>query len=105
MIRSLRPFAAMTLGAAIATAVVIALPDATAQSGSGAAPSTAVPQTATPQTPAPQLVGGLPDFTQLVERVGPAVVNIEADVKPRRASMQMPDDEQIPEIFRRFFGP
>ncbi|WP_345779837.1 DegQ family serine endoprotease [Luteimonas galliterrae] len=100
MIRSLRPFAAMSLGAAIATAVVVALPDATAQQSGAVTPA------ASPQAPAPQLVGGLPDFTQLVERVGPAVVNIEADVKPRRTAMQqMPDDEDIPEIFRRFFGP
>jgi serine protease Do len=100
MIRSLRPFAAMSLGAAIATAVVVALPAATAQQSGAVTPA------ASPQAPAPQLVGGLPDFTQLVERVGPAVVNIEADVKPRRVAMQqMPDDEEIPEIFRRFFGP
>lgn len=103
MIRSLRPFAAMSLGAAIATAVVVALPNATAQSSAAAAQPTAV----TPPS-SPQLVSGLPDFTQLVDQVGPAVVNIEAGVKPRRASMQQQspyDDEDIPEIFRRFFGP
>jgi len=58
-------------------------------------------------TPAPTLVSGLPDFTNLVQRVGPAVVNIRAEVTPRRAArgqQQMPDEEQIPEIFRRFFG-
>src|SRR5687768_18414766 len=95
MVRSLRPLVVISLAAAAATTAVVALPDATAQSS------------AVPQAQAPQLVGGLPDFTQLVERVGPAVVNIEADVKPRRAmaQQQMPDDEEIPEIFRRFFGP
>lgn len=94
MIRSLRPLAVISLAAAVAATAVVALPDATAQSS------------APLQTPSAPLVSGLPDFTQLVERVGPAVVNIEADVKPRRASMQqMPDDEEIPEIFRRFFGP
>lgn len=102
MIRSLRPLAAMTLGAAVATAVVVALPNATAQSSAAAAQPTAV----TPPSP-PQLVSGLPDFTQLVDQVGPAVVNIEAGVKPRRTAMQQSpyDDEDIPEIFRRFFGP
>ncbi|RDY66518.1 DegQ family serine endoprotease [Lysobacter soli] len=58
-------------------------------------------------TPAPPLVSGLPDFTNLVQRVGPAVVNIRAEVTPRRTArgqQQMPDEEQIPEIFRRFFG-
>lgn len=54
--------------------------------------------------PAPSLVTGLPDFTALVQRVGPAVVNIQAEVSPRRAARGMPNEEQIPEIFRRFFG-
>jgi len=59
------------------------------------------------QSSAPQIVTGLPDFTQLVEQVGPGVVNIEAKVGGRQVSrdQQMPDDEDIPEIFRRFFGP
>src|SRR5688500_2636563 len=97
MVRSLRPLVVISLVAAAATTAIVALPDATAQSS------------AVPQAQAPQLVGGLPDFTQLVERVGPAVVNIEADVKPRRGAtaQRVPnlDDEEIPEIFRRFFGP
>ncbi|MEO7938252.1 MAG: DegQ family serine endoprotease [Burkholderiaceae bacterium] len=73
----------------------------------------------TPQqaiAPAPQLVVGLPDFTRLVDEVGPAVVSVMAETggKPQVAvqrrqspaqSPQMPDDEQIPEFFRRFFGP
>jgi len=94
MVHSLRPLIAISLAAAVATTAFVALPDASAQSS------------AVPQVPAAPLVSGLPDFTQLVERVGPAVVNIEADVKPRTArAQQMPDDEEIPEIFRRFFGP
>ena len=46
----------------------------------------------------------LPDFTQLVERYGPAVVNVQAT---GNIESQVPDfDEQdVPEIFRRFFGP
>jgi serine protease Do len=62
--------------------------------------------------PAPQLVVGLPDFTHLVEEVGPGVVSVEAEIgsKPKVAQQggqtpQMPDDAQIPEFFRRFFGP
>ncbi len=60
-----------------------------------------------PNTP---LVSGLPDFTQLVERVGPAVVNIEATGSGRsmptaRGGDEAPDDEEMPEFFRRFFGP
>ena len=57
-------------------------------------------------TPAPQLVAGLPDFTHLVEEVGPAVVNVEAQVGARRTAQQQgPGEDEIPEIFRRFFGP
>lgn len=75
---------------------------------------TAAPQGASPaavssiaQSSAPQIVTGLPDFTQLVEQVGPGVVNIEAKVGARQASreQQMPDEDDMPEIFRRFFGP
>lgn len=62
----------------------------------------AVAATAAPAAP---LVTGLPDFTALVERVTPGVVNIEARIGARTAARGMPDDEEIPEIFRRFFGP
>jgi serine protease Do len=49
----------------------------------------------------------LPDFTRLVERNGPAVVNIQATVSPAAARTQAPDadDQDVPDIFRRFFGP
>jgi len=90
-----------------AAATAIALPVATAQSAADAA---APAQSAAPatQVPAAPLVTGLPDFTRLVEQVGPAVVNIETVIGARTAQRgQGPslDDEQIPEIFRRFFGP
>jgi serine protease Do len=54
--------------------------------------------------PAPQM-RGLPDFTELVELVGPSVVNIRTLEKARPsagASGQM--DEDMQEFFRRFFG-
>jgi serine protease Do len=86
-----RSLALVAITMAATTAVV--LPAATAQ-----APS-----------PAPQLVVGLPDFTHLVEQVGPGVVNIEAIVGAKasrqQARTQMPDEDDLPEIFRRFFGP
>lgn len=47
----------------------------------------------------------LPDFTDLVDRVGPAVVNIRTT--ERQKQMQQgggPDDEEMQEFFRRFFG-
>ncbi|HEY1035075.1 MAG TPA: DegQ family serine endoprotease [Pseudoxanthomonas sp.] len=55
------------------------------------------------QSAAPQLVTGLPDFTQLVEQVGPGVVNVEAKIGTR-ASAQA-DEGDIPEIFRRMLPP
>lgn len=85
----------------LVAAIAAALPVACAQQP--AAPIAQPPAV----TPAPPLVSGLPDFTNLVQRVGPAVVNIRAEATPRRTArgqQQMPDEEQIPEIFRRFFG-
>ena len=66
----------------------------------------------TVQAPAPELVAGLPDFTRLVDQVGPAVVSVQAEIgtkaqaaAPQRGQQEMPDDEEVPEFFRRFFGP
>src|SRR5690606_33779217 len=56
-------------------------------------------------SPAPQLVAGLPDFTRLVEEVKPAVANVEAQISTgSRNRGQIMDEDDIPEIFRRFFG-
>ena len=84
-----RALALVAVTAAATTAVV--LPAATAQSPS----------------PAPQMVVGLPDFTNLVQQVGPGVVNVEAEVGPRQSAAHggQGEDDQIPEIFKRFFGP
>ncbi len=51
-------------------------------------------------------VAGLPDFTDLVERTGPAVVNIRTTEKVKAGQGSMPggDDEEMQEFFRRFFG-
>jgi len=74
-------------------------------------PAPAAPAAATvpavTQSSAPQLVSGLPDFTNLVEQVGPGVVNIEAQIGSRRtadAGEAMGEDE-IPEFFRRMLPP
>ncbi|MEL1264885.1 DegQ family serine endoprotease [Pseudoxanthomonas putridarboris] len=75
---------------------------ACAQQSDAPAPAVA-PTPAVAQSPAPQLVAGLPDFTQLVEQVGPGVVNVEATIGSRRTAQA--DDEQIPEIFRRMLPP
>lgn len=68
--------------------------------------SAATAQSPTPSAPPAQIVAGLPDFTRLVEQVGPAVVSVEAETGRRGERMaQLPDDAEVPEIFRRFFGP
>ena len=47
--------------------------------------------------------GGLPDFTELVEKVGPAVVNIRTTERVRSPrGGAAPDDEDMLEFFRRF---
>ena len=50
-------------------------------------------------TSAPVEVRGLPDFTVLVDQVGPAVVNIRTIERVRRSGS--PED-QMQEFFRRF---
>ena len=87
-----RALALVAVTAAATTGIV--LPVATAQSPSA--------------SPAPQMVVGLPDFTNLVDQVGPGVVNIKAQIgggQNAQANAQAPDEDDIPEFFRRFFGP
>lgn len=56
------------------------------------------------QSPTANLVRGLPDFTELVEKVGPAVVNIRTVDRVRRGNSSDSVDEDAQEFFRRFFG-
>jgi serine protease Do len=53
-----------------------------------------------------QAVRGLPDFTELVDQVGPAVVNIRTLERARTGGAAAPGamDEEMQEFFRRFFG-
>lgn len=53
------------------------------------------------QSPAP-VVKGLPDFTELVELVGPSVVNIRTLERVRQTPTGGAADEQMLEFFRRF---
>ncbi len=80
---------------------------ACAQSPSPTAPAAQV--AAAPRAPAAPLVSGLPDFTNLVEQVGPGVVNIETTIvrsnRQARGAGPGPGDDEMPEFFRRFFGP
>src|ERR1044071_3297109 len=74
---------------------------ASASSSSTAAPVTLASNNDTSTRPATRLVTGLPDFSGLVERYGPAVVNVAVIEK------QAPDavagrDQQLPDFLRRF---
>ena len=56
-----------------------------------------------PLTPAIAQVRALPDFTDLVEQVGPSVVNIRTLEKvAERSGSVDPDEEQMLEFFKRF---
>jgi len=98
----------LVAGAALLTsvglvAVLTSHHDATAQSSSATLSTTAAAAQAATGAP---LVRGLPDFADLVEQVGPAVVNIRTSTKvstAARAQEGTPDAE-MQEFFRRFFG-
>lgn len=98
-----------TLALVSATAVATAAATTVLPIGAGQPSTPATVATASAQAIEAPLVTGLPDFTQLVERVGPAVVNIEATGSqpryPMVRGMPMPDDGDVPEFFRRYFGP
>jgi serine protease Do len=52
-------------------------------------------------------VAGLPDFADLAEKTGPAVVNIRTTERTRGGQGGLPggmEDEEMQEFFRRFFG-
>ena len=59
-----------------------------------------------PVEPALAQARALPDFTDLVEQVGPSVVNIRTleKVAARSGASGSPSDEEMQELFRRFFG-
>ncbi len=62
-------------------------------------------QVALVQPAAAQIVKGLPDFTELVEQVGPSVVNIRTLEKAAtREGQGNEPDAEMQEFFRRFFG-
>ncbi len=44
------------------------------------------------------------DFSDLVEKNAPAVVNISASTKAKKRNLSLQQQQQIPDIFKRFFG-
>jgi serine protease Do len=65
--------------------------------------SVLVPLPALAQAAAAPLVTGLPDFTNLIDKVGPAVVNIRTTEKVQRRQ-QGGDESAMEELLRRFYG-
>jgi serine protease Do len=64
--------------------------------------SPTVAQAAAPTVAA--AVAGLPDFADMVDKVGPAVVNIRTTERVRQGQGQGQGDEEMQEFLRRFFG-
>ncbi|WP_246797130.1 DegQ family serine endoprotease [Burkholderia perseverans] len=101
---TLRPWMA---AAALTACLPVASPAAqTAAPVQGASAPVTVP-VAPPSAPAAR--AALPDFADLVEKAGPAVVNIRTTATvpadPRGGAFpQGPDDGDMSEFFRRFFG-
>ncbi len=96
-LRSARRAASMAVLAVFLTACS---GDSTAQQKAVPSPQASVPVTPTPVPDSAPLVRGLPDFSTLVERASPAVVNVEV-VQTQNTSG--PDaDDQLQDFFRRF---
>ncbi|WP_198116760.1 Do family serine endopeptidase [Massilia rhizosphaerae] len=101
-------FAAGVIGGAVGT-IAVEHKDATA--AAAAASIAATPATPAPVAAAPAPVAGnpagvaLPDFTKIVSRNGPAVVNIRVVGTTKVSQRQMPqfdEDDPFFEFFRRF---
>jgi serine protease Do len=94
-----RDLSAQSAGGAASAAVAAAAP-AASQAGvpPGTAPSAGSTGSAEP------LVRGLPDFSQLVDRYGPAVVNVEVIEKPQGGSgfQGLSPNDPFYDFFRRF---
>ena len=88
---------------AIAVALAGCLPDGAAISSSHAANATPAVAPVVPATPAANTGRyGLPDFSALVEQVGPAVVNISVTQKRTLASGDELAGDPFDELLRRF---
>ena len=75
--------------------------DSNAQSAQSSAPRAQqeIPTANAETTP---LVRALPDFSPLVDKAGPAVVNVEVTERSQQASESGSNDDSVNEFFRRF---
>src|SRR5262249_6790885 len=94
---------AIVLALAAAFSIGVTVADRISPHAANAAtPAPAVAPTPTQSSAAP--VAALPDFSGLVEKYGPAVVNISVvqnhKTSARTPRLQMPDDEDLPPMFR-----
>jgi len=91
-----RPFARLYLTAALLSGLSFTAHAAHAADAATAAAAQPVPAS-------PTLVTGLPDFSNLIDKVGPAVVNIRTTERVTRGQ-GAPGEEEMQEFLRRFFG-
>src|ERR1700752_5332059 len=95
--------------AACLSAVLVAAcsRELSAQSAHGAAAETADTASQDSSTPATGARGSLPDFSQLVERYGSAVVNVEVVEKPQpgQGAQGLSPNDPFYDFFRRFGVP
>ncbi|MDO4706758.1 MAG: DegQ family serine endoprotease [Comamonadaceae bacterium] len=96
----------MVLGFAACKNQVAASPTEGASSAASQPPAAALAPAPAPVAQVPQsLVSGLPDFTPLVEQVGPSVVNIRVMEKVGRSGFNgLGSGDPMEELLRRFFG-
>ena len=87
-----------------ATALICAGGVAVALMSHRAATAQSTPARSDAQAYSAPAARGLPDFADLVEQVGPAVVNIRTQAKVRSARAEGGPDEEMQEFLRRFFG-
>src|SRR5436190_24108103 len=116
--KTMSRFAVLFSSTALAGLIYAQMHETAGASTPPATVQAAVAQAVSPTVNSPPLVN-LPDFSRLVERAGPAVVNVEAIIgggKQQRVAQQgdgddegdddsqLPDgQEEMPEIFKRFF--
>ena len=96
-----------TVGLVLIAAFLSACTPQASTAAPAAAPAAAAPAPAANSVPAAPLVTGLPDFANLVEQVGPAVVNVTVVEKRQRnptggSGNPFSDNDPFSDFFRQF---